>query len=122
MAENVVHDKRAPSPPHEVPNPEKQHGEELKEKGNHFFKGMMHRGESRVIVHRAHHERYSQHVEGHYQQAIDMYTQAIQCNPSNAVYWSNRAFAFIKTEAYGYALIDSTKAVELDETFIKVCR
>ena len=31
--------------------------------------------------------------------------QAIECNPNNAVYWSNRAFCQIKLENYGrYAL------------------
>lgn len=32
-----------------VPNPERHHGEELKEKGNHYFKGMIHWRESLVV-------------------------------------------------------------------------
>lgn len=73
-----------------------------------------------------------------------MYTQAIQLNPYVTAYWANRAFAYIKTEvcavgvcrawkaeagqaivssrnmqAYGYALIDASKAIELDPAFVK---
>ena len=81
----------------ESPNCEKHRAEELKEKGNHAFK------------------------EGHYQTAIDLYSEAIQLDSFNAALWSNRAFAYIKMEAYGYALIDASRAIELDEAFVKVC-
>lgn len=90
--EGTVKGSRSTSPV----NPEKHRAEELKEKGNHFFK------------------------EGHYQNAVEMYTEAIQLDPFNAALWSNRAFAYIKTEAYGYALIDASRAIELDEAFVKV--
>lgn len=30
--------------------------------------------------------------------------------------------AYIKTEAYGYAIIDATKAIELNPKLIKVCK
>ncbi|CDP18730.1 unnamed protein product [Coffea canephora] len=43
-------------------------------------------------------------------QAIDLYTQAIDLNGDNAVYWANRAFAHTKLEEYGSAIIDATKA------------
>jgi len=48
-----------------------------------------------------------------------LYTKAIELTPGNAVLYSNRAFAHIKTEAFGSALIDAQKAIDLDKNFIK---
>ncbi|KAJ0113790.1 hypothetical protein Patl1_02634 [Pistacia atlantica] len=45
-----------------------------------------------------------------YGQAIDLYTQAIELNTENAVYWANRAFAHTKLEEYGSAIQDASKA------------
>jgi tetratricopeptide (TPR) repeat protein len=53
-------------------------------------------------------------------QAIDLYSQAIDLNSSNAVYWANRAFAHTKLEEYGSAVQDSTKAIEIDSKYSKV--
>ena len=47
---------------------------------------------------------------------------AIEVDPSNAVYYSNRAFCHIRLEAYGSAIEDATKAIECDKQFIKVQR
>lgn len=55
-----------------------------------------------------------------YSQAIDLYTQAIEANNDNAVYWANRAFAHTKLEEYGSAILDSTKAIEIDPKYSKV--
>ena len=69
--------------------------------------------------------------------AIDFYTQAIKKDGAQAAYYSNRAQVGlfeapgvivinrrvqvnIKLEAYGYAIADATKAIELDSSFIKV--
>jgi hypothetical protein len=49
-----------------------------------------------------------------------MYTQAISFNPFVAAYYGNRSFAYIKTEFFGYALADANKALELDNTYVKV--
>jgi hypothetical protein len=38
----------------------------------------------------------------------------------NASYYGNRSFAYIKTECYGYGLADANKALELDQTYVKV--
>lgn len=54
-----------------------------------------------------------------YNKAIELYTRAIELNPTVAVYYSNRSIAYLKTECYGYALNDATKAIELDKTYIK---
>ncbi|TYI72758.1 hypothetical protein E1A91_D07G081500v1 [Gossypium mustelinum] len=54
-----------------------------------------------------------------YGQAIDLYTQAIELNSQNAVYWANRAFAHTKLEEYGSAIQDATKAIEVDPKYSK---
>ncbi|XP_022149750.1 serine/threonine-protein phosphatase 5-like [Momordica charantia] len=54
-----------------------------------------------------------------YVQAIDLYTQSIELNNQNAVYWANRAFAHIKLEEYGSALEDASKAIEVDPRYSK---
>lgn len=51
--------------------------------------------------------------------AIDLYTKAIEKNPNVAIYYANRSFAYLKTECFGYALTDASKAVELDKTYVK---
>jgi serine/threonine-protein phosphatase 5 len=50
--------------------------------------------------------------------SIDLYTQAIELAPS-AILYANRAFAHIKLENYGSALMDAAKAIELDPTYVK---
>lgn len=49
-----------------------------------------------------------------------LYSQAIELNDKNAVYWANRAFAHIKLEEYGSAVQDATKAIEIDPEYSKV--
>ncbi|KAI9760213.1 MAG: hypothetical protein M4579_001829 [Chaenotheca gracillima] len=51
--------------------------------------------------------------------AIDYYTQAIEKYDQDASFFSNRAQANIKVEAYGYAIADATKAIEIDPSFAK---
>ncbi|KAJ4836831.1 Serine/threonine-protein phosphatase 5 [Turnera subulata] len=52
-------------------------------------------------------------------QAIDLYTQAIELNDRNAVYWANRALAHTKLEEYGSAIQDASKAIEIDPKYSK---
>lgn len=54
-----------------------------------------------------------------YENAIKYYTEALELNPSNAIYYSNRSLAYLRTECYGYALADATKALEIDKNYIK---
>lgn len=56
---------------------------------------------------------------GKYLPAIELYTKAIELTPNNAVLYSNRAFAHIKTEAFGSALVDAQKSIDLDKKYIK---
>ena len=53
--------------------------------------------------------------------AVDFYTQAIDKYGADPSFFCNRAQANIKLEAYGYAVADATKAIELDKDYIKVC-
>ncbi|XP_050381257.1 serine/threonine-protein phosphatase 5 isoform X2 [Argentina anserina] len=54
-----------------------------------------------------------------YSQAIDLYSQAIEQNSQNAVYWANRSFAHLKLEEYGSAIQDASKAIEVDPRYSK---
>lgn len=51
--------------------------------------------------------------------AVGFYTKAIEKDGKQPTYYCNRAQAHIKSEAYGYAIADATKAVELDPNFVK---
>uniref|UniRef100_A0A8C2Z9A2 Serine/threonine-protein phosphatase n=1 Tax=Cyclopterus lumpus TaxID=8103 RepID=A0A8C2Z9A2_CYCLU len=55
----------------------------------------------------------------YYENAIKYYSEALEVNPTNAVYYSNRSLAYLRTECYGYALADATKALEIDKNYIK---
>lgn len=54
-----------------------------------------------------------------YDKAIELYTKAIELNPSIAVYYGNRSIAYLRTECFGYALTDASKAIELDRNYVK---
>ena len=56
-----------------------------------------------------------------YSQAIALYSQAIELNSQNAVYWANRSFAHAKLEEYGSAIQDASKAIEVDPKYSKAC-
>ena len=61
--------------------------------------------------------------EKNYEEAIRLYTDAINLNCESAVYYANRSFAQLRMENYGYALEDASKAIENDRKYIKVlCR
>ncbi|CAH1995895.1 unnamed protein product [Acanthoscelides obtectus] len=69
-------------------------------------------------------EQYKNEANEYFKQmdfnkAIELYTLAIEKNPNVAIYYANRSFAYLKTECFGYALTDASKAVELDKTYVK---
>jgi len=54
-----------------------------------------------------------------YPVAIEWYTKAIDADSTVAPYYCNRAFAYLKSEGFGAALLDANKSIELDATFVK---
>ncbi|XP_062610929.1 serine/threonine-protein phosphatase 5-like, partial [Saccostrea cucullata] len=62
---------------------------------------------------------YNYFVDGDYSQAITYYTQAIELNPYMAAYYGNRSFAHLRTESFGYALSDASKALQIDRNYVK---
>lgn len=57
--------------------------------------------------------------EKKYEEAISLYTEAINLNGNSAVYYANRSFAHLRVESFGYALEDASKAISLDKKYIK---
>ena len=51
--------------------------------------------------------------EGKYDEAVELYGEAIALDPTNHVYFSNRAAAFAKLNKYKESLTDANKTVEL---------
>lgn len=43
----------------------------------------------------------------HFNDAVDLYSKAIDLNPKDATLWCNRAYTRIKLEEHGYALLDA---------------
>lgn len=54
-----------------------------------------------------------------YRKAIDLYTEAIDLDPSCAAYYANRSAALMMVEQYNKALDDARKAFTLDTNFVK---
>eukprot|EP01121_Diplochlamys_sp_Union-15-3_P000369 TRINITY_DN10345_c0_g1_i1.p1 TRINITY_DN10345_c0_g1~~TRINITY_DN10345_c0_g1_i1.p1 ORF type:complete len:478 (-),score=77.14 TRINITY_DN10345_c0_g1_i1:121-1554(-) len=54
-----------------------------------------------------------------YDQALQLYNQAIELDPSNPILYGNKAFANLKLENFGDAITDATKAIELDPKYVK---
>ncbi|KAG0155815.1 hypothetical protein PDIDSM_2988 [Penicillium digitatum] len=52
--------------------------------------------------------------------AVDFYNQAIAKFDKDPSFFCNRAQAQIKLEAFGFAIADATKAIELDPNYVKI--
>eukprot|EP00898_Chlorokybus_atmophyticus_P002336 jgi/Chlat1/3102/Chrsp21S03341 len=57
---------------------------------------------------------------GRYEEAIEHYTVAISRDAKNAVYYGNRAMAYIKLHRYAQAEEDCSKAMKIDPRNVKV--
>ncbi|KAG8481673.1 hypothetical protein CXB51_026600 [Gossypium anomalum] len=117
---NVVVDDAEVMPGMENEGSNLSRAEEIKNQANEAFKGTNSNACMRImivmfaislcsIVLKLSIFFYSAHKYG---QAIDLYTQAIELNSQNAVYWANRSLAHTKLEEYGSAIQDATKAIE----------
>ena len=47
-----------------------------------------------------------------YEQAIDYFTQAIECNPNDHVFFSNRSNSYVNLKQYGKALEDAEQCIK----------
>ena len=54
-----------------------------------------------------------------FQQAVDLYTKALELNPKTAVCYANRSAANLRLEKFGCALADASKAVEHNKNYLK---
>lgn len=54
-----------------------------------------------------------------YDDAIQSYTQAIKLDPTNAIYYSNRAAAYSSKGDHASAVADGEKATEVDPSFVR---
>ncbi|XP_071832133.1 serine/threonine-protein phosphatase 5-like [Apostichopus japonicus] len=54
-----------------------------------------------------------------FEDAVKYYSEAIDLNPNVAAYFGNRSFAYLRTECFGSAVEDASKALELDRSYIK---
>mmetsp|Transcript_17079 Transcript_17079/g.23478 ORF Transcript_17079/g.23478 Transcript_17079/m.23478 type:complete len:90 (+) Transcript_17079:1230-1499(+) len=52
-----------------------------------------------------------------YVEAVAKYSEAITLYPNNVIYYSNRAQAFIKSESYGFAILDANEALKYSPSF-----
>lgn len=58
-------------------------------------------------------------AQRNFNEAIEKYTQAIELDPSNVVYLSNRAAAYSSLGQHDKAISDAEKAIEIDNSFAK---
>ncbi|CCG23493.1 Ppt1 serine/threonine phosphatase [Candida orthopsilosis Co 90-125] len=62
----------------------------------------------------------NQYLKEHkFEEAIKSYTKAIELDPTNAVFYSNRAQVHIKMENYGLAIQDCDSALAVNPNFLK---
>ncbi|KAI0949360.1 hypothetical protein AcW1_008993 [Taiwanofungus camphoratus] len=54
-----------------------------------------------------------------FNKAADLYTKAIELNPTDATLWCNRAYTRIKLEEHGYGLNDANTAIQIDPKYAK---
>ncbi|KAH9948541.1 phosphoprotein phosphatase [Amylocystis lapponica] len=54
-----------------------------------------------------------------FNKAAELYSAAIDLNPSDATLWCNRAYTRIKLEEHGYGLSDASMAIQLDPKYAK---
>jgi tetratricopeptide (TPR) repeat protein len=57
--------------------------------------------------------------DGHFTEAIHLYSTALSHLPDNAIILSNRALAYIKIENYGLAIQDASAAIAADPAYPK---
>jgi len=59
------------------------------------------------------------HQAKEYEKAIKLYSQAIELDPANPIYYNNRAAAKIELKDYKSAMLDCQEALSIDPKFAK---
>ena len=57
---------------------------------------------------------------GKFAEAVELYTKALALDANAAALWSNRAAAYMSLKKFEQALLDATKAVQVNPSFSKV--
>lgn len=65
-------------------------------------------------------EANQEYKAGNYAAAVDLYSQSIKLEPTNATYYGNRSAALMMIKKYSDASKDCLTAVRLDPAFVKV--
>lgn len=73
-----------------------ENADEWREKGNDYFK------------------------KGNFKASIECYSKAIQLDPSNPFYFTNRSAAYFNLKQYQKSVDDAKRAIEIDKTVEKV--
>jgi len=55
----------------------------------------------------------------HYRESLVKYSEAIDLDPKNEIYWCNRAFANLKCENFGAAISDASQSIQLNPRHVK---
>ena len=58
-------------------------------------------------------------LEENYEQAISLYTQCIELDSKEPIYFSNRSMSYLKKELYGLALEDANTSLSINPAFVK---
>lgn len=58
-------------------------------------------------------------LEENFDLAVELYSKAIELDPKEPIYFSNRSMGYLKKELFGLALEDADSALKLDPTFVK---
>jgi len=58
-------------------------------------------------------------VDDDFELAVELYTQAIELDPSSAILYADRAQAYIKLDSFTEAVADANKAIQLDPSMPK---
>ena len=53
------------------------------------------------------------------ERAKQLYSEAIDIDPTCAIYYSNRAMCHLKLESFGAAIQDASMAIEIDPEYVK---